>query len=109
MKKLIRSFTFWAAVLSLLTILQQQLGYDSKSIILIYFNPLLRMVSYNDTLLDFMNSGYPVPCRNLLAGDTISLYWYIGSVLTCALYGGVIDLFRAVFKKITRSGKKSMG
>lgn len=106
MKRIIKSFMFWGAILSLLVILVQQLGYDSKSISLIYLNPILNALTNNEATLSFMQTGYPVSCRNLVAGNTISIYWYIGSMVTCLFYGGVLDLMRFGLKKLLHSSRK---
>ena len=100
MKKAFKSFTFWFVVLSLLVILQHQIGMDPKSIILIGFNPILKNFSYSDVLSTFMNSGFNVACKTI--AGSISIYWYIGSVLTLAFYGFVLDLIKYFIKEITK-------
>ena len=99
MKKILKSFVFWGMIIGLAIIILHQLGYDSKSMVLISLNPILSIFASSDGFLDFMNSGYQVHCRNLIGGNTISIYWYIGSFLTFILYGGVIDIVRLAVKK----------
>lgn len=98
MKKIIKSATFWFFILSLLTILNQQLGFDSHSIMLIWFNPILNFISKSN-LADFMNSGPQIPCKNLLYGD-VSLYWYIGCIISFLIYGIIIDGIRKIIKNL---------
>ena len=99
MKKLFKSFTFWFVILAILEIYSHQIGQDSKSIVLIYLNPILRMISRWDAGSTFMNSGLLVPCDTILGN--ISIYWYIGSVVTFAIYGLVLDGFKYFLIRIT--------
>lgn len=98
MKKIIRSFTFWCLIVSVFEIFMHQIGQDSKSIVLIQFNPLLNMIadSYG-SFYHFMNSGWQMPC-NTITGH-ISIYWHIGSVVTFLFYGMVLDGTRMLFCK----------
>lgn len=78
-----------------------QIGQDSKSIILIGFNPLLNMIADSQgSLYTFMYSGWQVPC-NTITGQ-ISIYWYVGSVLTFLFYGVVLDGMKMLFRKLNR-------
>ena len=88
--------------MSLLGILLHQIGQDSKSIVLIGFNPILKMLSYNDVAREFMNLGFSVKCETI-AGK-ISIYWYIGSVITMAFYGIILDLIKCL---IIKTGRRS--
>ena len=45
MKKIMKSFTFWCLIISVIEIFMHQIGQDSKSIVLIGFNPLLNMIA----------------------------------------------------------------
>ena len=81
-------------MISCFIIFMHQIGQDSKNIVLIQFNPILLVLERN--ILDLMNKGYQIPSGNL--SGTISIYWYIGSVVTFAFYGGVIDMIRYVIK-----------
>ena len=92
MKKLFRSFTFWFIILSFVIIFMHQIGQDSKSIVLIGFNPILNTLSKWDVANKFMQSGLNVSC-NTIAGS-ISIYWYIASVITIGLYGFSLDLMK---------------
>ena len=99
MKKTIKSFTFWCIVISVFEIFMHQIGQDSKSIILIGFNPVLKMIADpQGTLYALMNSGWQVSC-NTIVGQ-ISIYWYIGSVVTFMFYGIVLDGIKMLYHKI---------
>ena len=81
-----------------------QIGQDSKSIVLIRFNPLLNIIADSQgPLYSLMDSGLQVPC-NTMTGQ-ISIYWYIGLVLTFLLYGIVLDGIKMLFRKITHKDK----
>lgn len=78
-----------------------QIGQDSKSIVLIGFNPLLNMIADSQgSFYTLMDSGWQVPC-NTITGQ-ISIYWYAGSVLTFLLYGIVLDGIKMLFRKFNR-------
>lgn len=90
MKKAIRSFTFLFLLAAVFVIFMHQIGQDSKSIVLIRLNPILNMIADSDGFLhSFMETGFQVSCNTL--NGQISIYWYIGSVLTLLLYGTVLD------------------
>ena len=98
MKKM-RSFTFWSLIISVFEIFMHQIGQDSKSIVLIGFNPILNMISDSQGFLyGFMGSGWQVPC-NTITGQ-ISIYWYIGSIVTFLFYGVVLDGIKMLFRKL---------
>ena len=100
MKRIFKSFTFWLIVISLFGILLHQIGQDSKSIVLIGFNPILKTLSNNDVAREFMNLGFAVKC-DTIAGE-ISIYWYIGSVITMAFYGFILDLIKCLIIRISK-------
>ncbi|PYG89576.1 hypothetical protein LY28_00796 [Ruminiclostridium sufflavum DSM 19573] len=75
-----------------------QIGQDSKSIVLIGLNPILSVISNNDSLLAFMNSGMELPCRTIMG--SISVYWYIASILSFIVYGGILDFIRVTVSKL---------
>lgn len=103
MKKLFRSFVFWFVILAILEIYMHQIGQDSKSIVLIYLNPVLRIISRSDIGRAYMNSGMKVPSGTIIG--YISIYWYIGSVVTLIIYGLILDGFRYLFRRISDSIK----
>lgn len=76
-----------------------QIGQDSKSIVLIQLNPLLNLIAdAQGSFYRFMSAGWQVPC-NTITGQ-ISIYWYIGSVLTFLLYGILLDGVKLLFHKL---------
>ncbi len=98
MKKILKSFTFYFIIISFLIIYQHQIGRDSKSIVLISFNPILVAISRSDVGLEFMNSGMQIPSRTMLG--SISVFWYIGSVITFIIYGLIFDTIKYFLKKL---------
>lgn len=98
LKKITKSFLFWCLSISVFEIFMHQIGQDSKSIVLIRFNPFLNMIADSQgALYNFVNSGRQVPC-NTITGQ-ISIYWYIGSFLTFMFYGVVLDGIKMLFHK----------
>lgn len=101
MKKIMKSFTFWCLIISVTEIFMHQIGQDSKSTVLIGFNPLLNMIADSQgSLYDLMGSSWQVPCNTI--NGQISIYWYIGSVLTFLFYGIVLDGIKMLFRKFNR-------
>lgn len=98
MNKIFKTFTFWFVILAIWEIYAHQIGQDSKSIVLIYLNPILRNISRTDTLRNFMNSGLQVSSKTITG--YISIYWYIGSIVTFIIYGLIIDGFRNLLRRI---------
>lgn len=71
---------------------------------LIRLNPLLRVIADADGFFNaFMESGLQVSC-NTLEGQ-ISIYWYIGTVLSFMIYGVILDCFKWGMKYL-RSHRK---
>lgn len=103
MKKVIKSFTFWFLFIALFGIFMHQSGQDSKSIVLISLNPILSMISHNDSLRAFMNSGIQIPSKTIMG--SISVYWYVASVLSFFAYGIILDLVKFIFLKRKRRTK----
>ncbi len=104
MKKALKSFTLWFVLLAVFEIYMHQIGQDSKSIVLIYLNPLLRMISRSDVASAFMNSGMKVSSGTIIGH--ISIYWYIGSIVTFIIYGLTLDGFRYLLRCISNSTKQ---
>ncbi len=101
MKKIMKYFTFWCLIISVTEIFMHQIGQDSKSTVLIGFNPLLNMIADSQgSLYDLMGSGWQVPCNTI--NGQISIYCYIGSVLTFLFYGIVLDGIKMLFRKFNR-------
>ena len=82
-------------------IFMHHIGQDSKSIVLIGFNPLRNMIAGSQGYFyNWMNSGPQVLC-NMITGQ-ISICWYIGSILTFMIYGIVLDGIKMLFRKSNR-------
>ena len=94
MKKAMRSFTFWLFLIAILEIIMHQIGQDSKSIVLIGFNPILNMIARSDFLNNLMHSGLQVSCHTIVG--QISIYWYIGAILTFIIYGIILDFVKGL-------------
>jgi hypothetical protein len=103
MKKILKSFTFWLFIIAISEIYMHQIGQDSKSIVLIYLNPILRIISRSDILRTFMNSGLHVSSGTIIGH--ISIYWYIGSIITFIIYGLILDGCRYLLRLIPNGTK----
>lgn len=101
MKKIVKSFTLYFALLSLLIIYMHYIGYDSKNIILIHTNPVLSNLQYTDFAKHVLNSGPIINCRTI--SGSISLFWYIAQFITFILYGIICDLLKFIIKKLIRT------
>mgnify|MGYP000039172010 CR=1 FL=1 len=101
MKKIFKSFVFWFIILAVLEIYMHQIGQDSKSIVLIHLNPILKIISRSDMLSAFMNSGLQVSSGTIVGH--ISIYWYIGSIVTLIIYGLILDAFRYLLRRLSNS------
>lgn len=98
MKKIIKSFTFWCMVIAIFEVCMHQIGQDSKSILLIGCNPLLKMIAdTRGALFALMESGWQLSC-DTIAGQ-ISVYWYIGSLVTFMFYGLVLDGIKVLYRR----------
>lgn len=98
MKKIAKSFTFWCLIISLFEIFMHQIGQDSKSIVLIGFNPLLKWIADSQSALtDLLKSGPQISCNTITS--QISIYWYVGSVFTFMIYGFILDGLRLWYRK----------
>lgn len=99
-KAVLTSFTFWFAVLSLITIHNHYTGGDSKSIVLISLHPVLSSLSHNDAARDFLNAGPLVPAKNILG--EISVFWYLAHFALSFALGLVLDGIKAVLRRLFR-------
>lgn len=95
--KWVKTFSFWCVVLSAIIIVIHQIGQDSKSIVLISLNPILNFISDSEAGNQFMNSGPSIATKSI-AGE-ISIYWYIGSIVSFFLYGLVLDGIKRLIQK----------
>ena len=90
------SLTFCFFILSLLIIANHYFGVDSKGIILIGLNPILKGISYTEFGTNVLSNG-----PTIVAGG-ISIYWYIAHLVTFVLYGAVLDVIKALIKRLIR-------
>lgn len=99
-KALLCSFTFWFVLISLLTIYNHYSGGDSKSIILISFHPVLRLLSHNDAARDWLNAGPMAPARTILGA--FSVRWYLAHLLCSFVIGDVLDAIKSAVRHRAR-------
>lgn len=79
MKKIIKSFSFWFAIISIVIILVDLLGILNMEYLLTTFNPLIENTIYREPFRSYMLNN----------GPTIDLYSI--NFLTYLLYGLIID------------------
>ena len=84
MKKTIKSFTFWFAIVGIIGIILNLVGFDDISLF-IGLNPILNALSSSKACCDIINS--------------IPYLWYILSVITMIGYGLVIDALKNLIRK----------
>lgn len=83
MKKIIKSFTFWFAIIGIIGIVLNLIGIDNINLF-IGFNPILNILSSSE----ICNAINPIP-----------YLWHILSIITMIGYGLIIDGVRALIKK----------
>ena len=83
MKKILKSFTFWFAIIGIIGIVLNLIGIDNINLF-IGFNPILNILSS----FEICNAINSIP--NL---------WYILSIITMIVYGLIIDGVKALIKK----------
>lgn len=93
-KRILRRSTFHFMLFSLVLIYMQINGWDSKSIMLIEFNVILKSIVDLDGVMAVINSGPMIETRTIL-GET-SLYIYILHFVTFIIYGLTIDILRKI-------------
>lgn len=84
MKKIIKSFTFWFAIVGIIGIILNLVDFDDISLF-IGLNPILNALSSSKACCDVINS--------------IPYLWYILSMLTMIGYGLVIDALKNIIRK----------
>ena len=85
MKKIIKSFTFWFALLGIIVVILNLLKLDDMNIIMIGLNPILNIFSSLKLCRDLINS--------------VPYLWQILSIITMVGYGLIIDGIRKLIKK----------
>ena len=83
MKRILKSFTFWFAVISGIGIVLNLVGIDDINLF-IGFNPILNVLSSSEV------------CNTI---NSIPYLWHILSIVTMVGYGLAIDGIRALIKK----------
>ena len=84
MKKIIKSFTFWFAILGVAVVVFNLLNYDDMNIIMIGLNPILNLLSSSAIRSDIAAIPY---------------LWHVLSLATMAAYGLVLDGIKFVIRK----------
>ena len=84
MKKIIKSFTFWFAIVGIIGIILSLVSFDDISLF-IGLNPILNALSSSKACCDIINST--------------PYLWYILSMITMIGYGLVIDALKNLIRK----------
>lgn len=84
MKKSIKSFTFWFALVGIIGVILNVTGFDDVGLF-IGFNPILNVLSGSKACCDVINS--------------VTYLWYILSMITMIVYGLVIDALKNLIRK----------
>ena len=74
MKKIIKSFTFWFALLGVIVVILNILKLDDMNILMIGLNPILNLLSSSDADI-----------------SAIPYLWHILSLVTMVAYGLALD------------------
>lgn len=99
MKKIFKSFTFYFMLASILIIYMHYIGRDSKSILLIYLNPILNSLTYSTFADNVLNTGIQISCNTLLG--KIYINWYIAHFITFTFFGLILDGLKSLLTKIS--------
>ena len=84
MKKMLRSFTFWFVLASVIIVIFNLLKPNAMNLIMIGLNPVLNMLSSSKLCSVIADVPY---------------LWHILSIVTMAGYGILIDLIRTALRK----------
>lgn len=84
MKKSIKSFTFWFALVGIIGVILNVTGFDDVGLF-IGFNLILNVLSGPKVCCDVINS--------------VPYLWYILSMITMIVYGLVIDALKSLIRK----------
>lgn len=80
MRKVLKSFTFWFVVLSLLIIYMNYRGHDEKNIVLLGLNPILDEIVYIEPFRTWLNSGTVM--RRFLGNPSATSNMYLAHIVT---------------------------
>lgn len=98
LKRVLKSFTFYFLLVSLLIIYMHYIGQDSKSIVLIGLNPILNSLANTSFADNILDSGIQIPCNTIMG--TISIYWYLAHFISFALFGVILDILKLIIKRL---------
>lgn len=84
MKKIIKSFIFWFAIIGIAVVVFNLMNFDDMNIIMIGLNPILNLLSGSD-LCDII-AEFPY-------------LWHVLSLITMIAYGFVLDGLRFLLRK----------
>lgn len=79
-KKMVKIFAFWFALLGVVIVVFNLLNFDDMNIVMIGLNPILTILS---------SSSF---------SPTTPYIWHILSLITMTLYGLVLDALKSAFK-----------
>lgn len=97
MKKILKAFTPYFMLLSLIIIYMHYIGQDSIGLVLFHFNIIMRGLLYSEFAENVIQAGPKIKCGNL-AGE-IHVYWYIAHFISFIIYGLVFDFLRFLIRK----------
>lgn len=97
MKKILKSFTFYFMLLSLIMIFMHYKGQDSHGIVLFHLNLILKSLLYSEFANSVIRTGPKIACDSL-AGE-IYIYWYVAHFISFVLYGLVFDFVKFCIRK----------
>lgn len=87
MKKIMKSFTFWFCIASILIIIWNITGNDDLNLLLIGANPIL--VFFDGT----------EPFKSAIRSMDSFTIWYVLHFCSFVIYGAIIDVIRNTIKK----------
>ena len=100
MKKILKSFTFYFMLLSLIMIFTHYTGYDSHGIMLFHLNVILKSLLYSEFANSVIRTGPKIACGSV-AGE-IYILWYVAHFISFVIYGLILDLARFCIRKLVK-------
>lgn len=95
MKRVIKTFTFWLIIISIIIIIFSIAGLDDKNILIIGLNPLMYILAYTE------------PFRSAVwVNDSPSMLMYAIYLVSFIICGGIIDSVIYSFKYIIKNIKE---
>jgi hypothetical protein len=99
-KKILKSFTFYFMLLSLLMIFMHYKGHDSHGITLFHLNLILRSLLYSEFANKVIRTGPKIVCGSV-AGE-IYIYWYVAHFISFVIYGLILDFLKYGIRKLSK-------